>query len=146
VRSANAIIEVADHTSSVIAQAKASSEAIQAASQHFVQAGNTLLGSVDHMQQVVEATRQQTQEQQLLLMRQREYTKEVEKLWPELFNTYLTQFKASSDELARSWEGFHQKIASVSSHVGSEFAESTEILSEAVDRLVKLNGGTGART
>ena len=145
-RSAKSIIEMSNHTSGVLSQAKAGSDAIQMASRDFLKAGTSLLGSVDQMQRVIEATRTQTHEQHELLLRQREYTKEVEKLWPELFNVYLAQFKAGADELGRSWESFHQKIASVSKTVGSEFAENTEILSEAVDRLVKLNGGKGVRT
>lgn len=145
-RSASSLIEMASHTTSVIAQAKAGSDAIQKASRDFLQAGMSLLGSVGQMEKVIESTRIQTQEQQALLLRQREYTKEVEKLWPELFNTYLAQFKASADELGRSWESFHQKIATVSNTVGSEFAQNTEILSEAVDKLVKLNVGNRVKS
>lgn len=146
-RSAKSIIEMANHTSTVISQAKSSSDAIQTASRDFIQAGTSLLGSVGQMQKVIEATRTQTQEQQELLLRQREYTKEVEKLWPELFNTYLAQFKSGADELGRSWESFHQKISAVSNNVGSQFAQSTEELSEAVEKLVsKLNAGAGARS
>ena len=137
VRSANAVIEVANQTSALVAQTRTGSEAIQGAAREFQQAGNTLLGSLGQMEKVIEATRLQTGEQQQLLLRQREYTKEVEKLWPQLFDTYLTQFKAGADELGRSWEGFHQKIAEVAGTIGGEFAENTSILSEAVDRLAK---------
>jgi hypothetical protein len=144
VKSANAVIEVANETSALVAHTKAGSEAMQAASHQFLQAGNALLGSVRQMQQVTEATRIQTHEQQQLLLRQREYTKEVERLWPELFNTYLSHFKQSADELGRQWEGFHQKIATVSNAFGADFAHSTEVLSESVDRLVKLAAGRGA--
>lgn len=145
-RSAASIIEMADHTRAVIAQAKAGSDAIQQASRDFLQAGTSLLGSVSQMEMVIQSTRTQTQEQHELLLRQREYTKEVEKLWPELFDTYLAQFKASADELGRSWESFHQKIASVSNAVGSEFAEHTQMLSESVDRLVELQTGKRVAT
>ena len=145
-RSASAIKDVAGHAAAMAVQAKASSDAIHGAAEHFVQAGNALLGSVNSSQRVIEVARVQTQEQQELLMLQRDYTKEVEKLWPELFNTYLDKFKACSDELARSWDSFHQQVSSVSNTVGAEFAENTAMLSEAVDRLVKINGGKVAPT
>jgi hypothetical protein len=140
-RSANAIIDVANQASALVGQAKAGGEAMHAASRDFVQAGNAVLGWVRQMQGVVDATKAQTTEQQQLLLRQREYTKEVEKLWPQLFNTYLAQFKASADELGRSWESFYQKISAVSNSVGDVFAENTAVLAETVDRLVKHNAG-----
>jgi hypothetical protein len=136
IASANSIIEVANKTSHLVAQTRGSSEAIQSASQQFLHAGSTLLGSVQQMQAVIEATRVQTKEQHDLLLKQREYTKEVERLWPTLFDTYLNRFKAGAEELGRSWEGFHQKISSVSNTVGADFGHNTEVLSEAVDKLV----------
>jgi hypothetical protein len=57
-------------------------------------------------------------------------------MWPTLFDTYLDRFKAGAEELGRSWEGFHQKITSVSNTVGADFGHNTEVLSEAVDKLV----------
>lgn len=136
ITSANSIIEVANRTSQLVAQTRGSSEAIQGASQQFLHAGTTLLGSVQQMQAVIEATRVQTKEQHDLLLKQREYTKEVERMWPTLFDTYLDRFKAGAEELGRSWEGFHQKITSVSNTVGADFGHNTEVLSEAVDKLV----------
>jgi molecular chaperone GrpE (heat shock protein) len=136
------ILEMANHTSAVLHQAKAGSESIHVASREFLEAANALLSSVALTRDVVDRTRAQTGEQQDLLMRQREYTKEVERLWPELFNTYLDKFKRSSEELGRGWQDLHTKITNVTTSVGSEFAENTQVLSEAVDRLVHATNGT----
>lgn len=146
-RSASSIIEVANHASQLVSQTRAGSEAIQVASQQFLSAGNTLLGSVGEVQRVIASSRTQTEEQQALLLRQREYTKEVERLWPTLFDTYLAKFKEGADELGRSWDVFHQRIATVSNTVSSDFAHNTAELSEAVDQLVKqLANGKRAAT
>lgn len=136
------ILEMANHTSAVLMQAKTGSEAIHAASRDFLAAANALLSSVASTKDVIERTRAQTGEQHNLLMRQREYTKEVERLWPELFNTYLDKFKKSSEELGRTWQDVHTKITNLTSSVGSEFADNTQVLSDAVDRLVQVTNGT----
>ena len=132
------ILEMSNHTSAVLTQARAGSEAIQVASQQFLQAGNTLLGSVSSMREIIENSRTQTGEQHQLLMRQREYTQEVEKLWPQLFDTYLAKFKASSEELGSTWDSFHTKISGVTTSVGAQLTESTENLNDSVKELVKV--------
>jgi hypothetical protein len=137
---AKSLADSNNQTSMLLAQVKSGSDSMRTASQGFVSAGNTLLGSVEAMRQISEAARVQTQEQQALLMHQRQYTKEVEQLWPQLFETYLSKFRESSDTLARSWSDFHAKISTVSKSVGAEFAENTLALSEAVNKLVELNG------
>lgn len=136
-RSSQTIVEMAHHTSTVLAQAKAGSDAIQAAARDFAVAGNTLHGSMTAINDVVDRVRMQTAEQQQLLNRQREYTREVEKLWPELFDTYLAKFKASSAELGSSWSKLHQDLSSVASNVGGTLAEGAEELTDAVQKLVK---------
>lgn len=142
--SARSLLETASQTAAVLEQARVGSEASQAASRNFLAAGSAMTEAAAQVKLVVEASRVQTAEQQALLLRQRDYTKEVEKLWPELFHVYLTQFKASADEMGRSWESFHQQVAKVSQSVGSEFVESTGVLSDAVDRLVKIHAGNRA--
>lgn len=142
--SAQSLNELANQTTTALSQARQGGEAIQFASQQFVTAGNTLLGSVAAIQKVIDEVRARTVEHQNLLERQRSYTKEVEALWPTLFDTYLAKFKASSEELGRIWEQTHSKIQSATSSIGSEFADNTAALSEAVEKLVRIQGGRGA--
>ncbi|MGH9887293.1 MAG: hypothetical protein ACREBE_17325, partial [bacterium] len=137
IRGANAVIEVSNQAAQLVTQSRAGSEAIHYAAQQFQHAGQTLLGSVQEMHQVIAAARTQTHEQQQLLMRQQQYTKEVEKLWPELFDTYLAQFKAGADELGRSWVAFHQNIQQLTQAVGGNFSNSTDVLSESVEKLIE---------
>ncbi|HSS02899.1 MAG TPA: hypothetical protein VLM79_37815, partial [Kofleriaceae bacterium] len=137
IRGANAVIEVSNQAAQLVTQSRAGSEAIQYAAQQFQHAGQTLLGSVQEVQQVIVTARTHTHEQQQLLIHQQQYTKDVEKLWPALFDTYLAQFKAGAEELGRTWETFHQKIAQFSRTIGGDFAENTELLSESVQKLVE---------
>lgn len=144
-KSAQSISEISNQTQGVLTQVRQSSEEMQSVAQGFLNAGNTLVVSVESMRKVVESTRAQTQEQQALLVKQQQYTKEVEQLWPKLFDTYLGKFRESADELARSWADFHSKIETASKCVGAEFAENTLVLSEAVTKLVEINGGRHAK-
>lgn len=143
-RSTRALLEMSGQTAAVIAQAKAGNEAGAAASQTFLQAGASLAEAVRGARAAVEEMKAQTQAQQTLLGHQHAHTREAERIWPTLFTTYLAQLKASADELGRSWEDFYKKVGEASRSVGAEFAESAEILSSSVDRLVKLTGKSGA--
>ena len=142
-RASRTIQEMATHTSTVLHEAKAGSDAIHAASRNFQTAATALLGSVTSTKEVVDHSRAQTAAQQELLLRQRDYTKEVERLWPQLFETYLDKFKHSSEELGRAWQDLHAKISNLTSSVGSEFADNTQVLSDAVDRLIQVANGAG---
>ncbi|MCX5743167.1 MAG: hypothetical protein NT062_11805, partial [Proteobacteria bacterium] len=98
------MIELANATATTLKNARQGSEAIQNASREFTTAGDTLLGAVTSIHKVVDEVRLRTVEHGQLLERQRGYTKEVEALWPTLFDAYLAKFKASSEALGRTWD------------------------------------------
>lgn len=143
--SARSIFELTNQTRGVLEQVRQGSGAMQQAANGFLAAGNTLLSSVDAMRAVIDATRVQNQEQQRLLLQQQQFTKEVEQLWPTLFDTYLRKFQESADVLARSWDELHSKVEQVTSRMGHEFAENTLALSDAVSKLVEWTGKRAAR-
>ncbi len=144
-QSAGAMLETANQTLRLLTSMKQGSDSISGASQHFTTAGNALLDSVRYMDQILVNSRAETQEQQRLLVRQQEFTKEVEKLWPQLFDVYISKFTKTSEELGSSWQVLHDKVKRITDAVGSTFADNTEALGDAVDRFVKATNGKPVR-
>lgn len=87
---------------------------------------------------------QQGRELHAVAVQQQKHTSDMERVWPELFKTYLAQFKAAADELARSWSDLYRRVEQLTNGVGGQFADNTDQLAEAVDRLVTtLRGEPG---
>lgn len=143
-RSAESLGAIHAQTQALLAQVRDGTDGMKTVSHAVANATHALLSSLETIRQIDETARAQTQEQQSLLMQQRQFTREVEQVWPTLFDAYLGKFKQASDELQRSWADLHAKVATLSQSVGSEFAENTLALSEAIKELVHHNNGRHA--
>lgn len=136
-QAARTLAELTAQTTALLQQARAGNADLQASTRELAAAGNGFATALSAMQQVAALTRTQTAEQQALLLRQREYTKEVERLWPQLFETYLAKFQTTAGHLGQAWQDLYDRIVQVSTQVGAQFADNTEELSAAVERLVR---------
>lgn len=131
-------------TESAFAQVKAGGEAIQTASKGFALASASLGTTATGVQALVKAMQAQGSELQTVAAQQQKHTSDMERVWPELFKTYLTQFKTAADELARSWSELYRRVEQLTNAVGGQFADNTDQLAEAVDRLATtLRGDSG---
>jgi len=124
-----------------LADARHGSEATQVATRELASASTAVTGALVQLQDVVKRTSAQTEAQHALLTKQREYTKEVEQLWPQLFNVYLDKFRSSSAQLGESWKDLHDKVVQVTGAIGATFADNVEQLSAAVDTLARQSNG-----
>jgi hypothetical protein len=146
-QSAQAVQEMSQYIHATLVEAKRSSDAMSAAAAGFSGAGRALLEGVEAMRTMTEASRLQTRDQAALLQQQQAHTTRVEQMWPSLFEVYLAKFRESAENLARAWSELDRRLERVNNAVGATFAENTEVLSDAVEKLVKLhsNGRAAAR-
>lgn len=146
-QSAQAVQEMSQYIHATLAEAKRSSDAMNAAATGFSGAGRALLEGVEAMRTMTEASRLQTRDQAALLQQQQAHTTRVEQMWPSLFEIYLAKFRESAETLARAWSELDRRLERVNNAVGATFAENTEVLSDAVEKLVKIhsNGRAAAR-
>lgn len=135
---ADSIQKLTLETRTTISQARQSNEIAERAATTFTQSATQLREGSDAMANAVTVARQHAVEQAQLLDSHRRALTELETLWPTLFDAYLKNFDAKSNQLLANWEDFHRRTGQFSQTVGSTLADAAEELSSSVDRLSKL--------
>ena len=128
-------------TREVVADARQSSEAAERAAASFESAAGLLRAGVDGMRAAIEQGRTYGSEQQAMIAEHRKVMKELEQMWPNLFDTYLRSFDEKSSLLARSWNDLYSQVSKLSDTVGGGLAEAAEDLKVSVDRLTAVQSG-----
>ena len=100
-----------------------------------------LRSGVDGMRAAIEHGRTYGSEQQAMIAEHRKVMKELEQLWPKLFDTYLRSFDEKSSLLARSWNDLYGQVSKLSDTVGGGLSEAAEDLKFSVDRLTAVKNG-----
>lgn len=138
---AESIRTMSSETRGVVADARQSSDAAQKAASSFESAAGMLRTGVDGMRAAIEHGRTYGSEQQAMIAEHRKVMKELEQLWPKLFDTYLRSFDEKSSLLARSWNDLYGQVSKLSDTVGGGLSEAAEDLKISVDRLTAVKNG-----
>lgn len=141
---AESIRSLSKETRVVVAEARQGSEAAQKAASSFESAAGMLRTGVDGMRTAIEQGRTYGTEQQAVVAEHRRMLKELELLWPKLFDTYLRSFDEKSILLTRSWNDLYTHVSKLSQTVGADLSEATEDLKTSVDNLAAINNGRRA--
>lgn len=141
VETSEAIRALAKETKGLFLDARQTHEVAQRASMAFEQSASQLRQGTDSMRQAVEVARSHAAEQAALLEQHRKALKELEQVWPRLFETYIKSFDDKSGQLLLKWDEFYRKMNGFSSTVGGSLAEAAEELKISVDQLARLHNG-----
>jgi hypothetical protein len=128
---------------SVIEQLSVSTRSIvdglRVAAQEVVQSQRGVIDSTGRLEAVssglrstTEAAQRQITEQGQLLAHQATVAKELERIWPQLFATYLDRFKQTSNELATSWDALYQRVNNLTNSASQDLSQSAQELVEAI--------------
>lgn len=124
------------YVQAALAQVKAGGDALQAASGQFMKVSDNLGKALGETQKLLQQMQAQARELLSAQAQQQATNKEMERVWPTLFGTYLTQFKASSDELANAWQQTYRHVQSMTNSVGADFVAAAEELSQTMGDLL----------
>jgi uncharacterized protein YoxC len=132
---AREVEEIAKSSVALMQQAKLEAQAMGGAASNLQAASTGVSEATSKARTLVEQVGVQLREQKDLLEKQRQFASELQQVWPQLFDTYLTNFKRHSDMLASSWKELHDKIEKLAKEVSGELANYSENLTDAVEQL-----------
>jgi hypothetical protein len=126
-------------------------DGLRVAAQEVVQSQRGVLDSTGRLEAVssglrstTEAAQRQIAEQGQLLAHQATVAKELERIWPQLFATYLDRFKQTSNELATSWDALYQRVNTLTNSASQDLSQSAQELVEAIQSHQKVTAARPA--
>ncbi|MCC6750673.1 MAG: hypothetical protein IT371_23650 [Deltaproteobacteria bacterium] len=136
--------EMAARVQQVLAGAHREAELTRTILGTFQQSAQTLADATRDATDLSTRLAERASEQQALIEAQRAYGREVERVWPQLFDTYLSRFEQQSSALSAAWKGQADDVEKVIRRVSESFASSVTDLGDSLEQLERTVSKLGA--